>query len=236
MSGCAGRYREESSRAGTLSIRVEPAPERRVDVVIERMDRFQRRHPAASFPLAVLYKYFEDFGPYLAALIAYYGFVSLFPLLLLLATVLGFVLAGDPGLQHQVLHSALRQFPVVGAQLGQPKQLGGGTVGLVVGIAGLLYGGLGVAQAAQYAMNTAWRVPRNNRPNPFKARGRSLVLLGTAGLAVIATTVLSTLGTVQAGSFGMAVHDPSVGASIPASGSPALVAPVTGVGEIHPLV
>jgi len=214
MSGCAGRYREESSRAGTLSIRVEPAPERRVDVVIGRMDRFQRRHPAASFPLAVLYKYFEDFGPYLAALIAYYGFVSLFPLLLLLATVLGFVLAGDPGLQHQVLHSALRQFPVVGAQLGQPKQLGGGTVGLVVGIAGSLYGGLGVAQAAQYAMNTAWRVPRNNRPNPFKARGRSLVLLGTAGLAVIATTVLSTLGTVQAGSFGMAVQVLILAASV----------------------
>jgi membrane protein len=103
----------------------------------------------------VLYKYFEDFGPYLAALIAYYAFVSLFPLLLLLATVLGFVLAGDPGLQQQMLHSALHQFPVVGDQLGEPTRLGGGAVGLIVGILGSLYGGLGVAQAAQYAMNTA---------------------------------------------------------------------------------
>jgi len=178
------------------------------------MDRFQRRHPAASFPLAVLYKYVEDFGPYLAALIAYYAFVSLFPLLLLLATALGFVLAGDPGLQRQILHSALAQFPVVGDQLGRPKQLGGGTVGLIVGILGLLYGGLGVAQAAQYAMNTAWRVPRNSRPNPFKARGRSLVLLGTAGLAVIATTGLSTLGTAEAGSFGTAVQVGVLAASV----------------------
>lgn len=156
--------------------------------------------------MAVLYKYFEDFGPYLAALIAYYAFVSLFPLLLLLATVLGFVLSGDPGLQHQVLHSALRQFPVVGDQLGKPTQLGGGTLGLIVGVLGLLYGGLGVAQAAQYAMNTAWRVPRNNRPNPFKVRGRSLTLLSTAGLAVVVTTALSTLGTAGPGSLGLAVQ------------------------------
>ncbi|MEO8888486.1 MAG: YihY/virulence factor BrkB family protein [Jatrophihabitantaceae bacterium] len=158
-----------------------------------------------GFPLAVLYKYFEDFGPYLAALIAYYAFVSLFPLLLLLATVLGLALAGDPGLQQRMLHSALSQFPVVGDQLGEPKRLGGGTVGLIVGILGSLYGGLGVAQAAQYAMNTAWRVPRNSRPNPFRARGRSLLLLGIAGLAVIGTTALSTLGTAAGGSLGAAV-------------------------------
>ncbi|MDQ2851105.1 MAG: ribonuclease BN, partial [Actinomycetota bacterium] len=60
------------------------------------MDGFQRRHPQAGFPLAVLYKYFDDSGGYLAALIAYYGFLSLFPLLLLLSTILGFLLAGDP--------------------------------------------------------------------------------------------------------------------------------------------
>jgi YihY family inner membrane protein len=170
-------------------------------VILERIDRFQRRHPAAGFPLAVLYKYFDDFGPYLAALIAYYAFVSLFPLLLLSATVLGILLAGDPTLQQRLLHSALAQFPVVGAQLGEPRRLGGGTTGLVIGVLGSLYGALGVAQALQYAMNTAWRVPRNSRPNPFKARGRSVILLATAGLGVLGTTALSTLGTPGAGSF-----------------------------------
>jgi membrane protein len=65
--------------------------------VTEHLDRFQRKHPWAGFPLAVAYKYFDDFGVYLAALLTYYGFVSLFPLLLLLSTVLGFVLSGDPG-------------------------------------------------------------------------------------------------------------------------------------------
>ncbi len=153
----------------------------------------------------MLYKYIDDSGGYLAALIAYYAFVSLFPLLLLMSTVLSFVLSGNPSLQHRILGSALQQFPVVGKDLGNPKQLGGGAVGLVIGIAGSVYGALGVAQAVQYAMNTAWRVPRNERPNPIKARLRSLLLLCTAGLAVLGTTVLSTFGASNAGSLGAAV-------------------------------
>lgn len=133
--------------------------------------------------------------------------MSLFPLLLLGSTVLGLVLAGHQGLQHRVLHSALSQFPVVGTQLGQPRRLSGGPGGLVIGILGSLYGGLGVAQAVQYAMNTAWSVPRNSRPNPIKARGRSLVLLATVGVGVgvLATTLLSTLGSSNAASLGPAL-------------------------------
>jgi membrane protein len=176
-----------------------------VDVAVtEHLDRFQRKHPWAGFPLAVAYKYFDDFGAYLAALLTYYGFVSLFPLLLLLSTILGFVLAGDQRLQHEVLTSALQQFPVIGGDLAQPKRLGGGPVGLIVGIAGCLYGGLGVAQAFQYANNTMWAVPRNNRPNPVKARGRSMLLLATAGLAILGTTALSIAGGGGVGALGTA--------------------------------
>ena len=61
-----------------------------------RLDEFQRRHRWAGFPLAVVYKFGEDQGPYLAALITYYGFLSLFPLFLLLASVLGFMLRAIP--------------------------------------------------------------------------------------------------------------------------------------------
>jgi inner membrane protein YhjD len=149
-----------------------------------------------------LYKFIDDQGTYLAALIAYYAFVSLFPLLLLAVTILGYVLSGNPDLQQHILTSALSQFPVVGTQLRDPSRIGGGATGLVIGILGALYGGLGVAQAVQYAMNSVWRVPRNNRPNPLKARGRSLLLLLTAGLAVIGTTTLSTFGSSGTGSLG----------------------------------
>jgi YihY family inner membrane protein len=168
----------------------------------QRLDRLQRRFPGVGFPIAVAYKYADDFGGYLAALMAYYAFVSLFPLLLLLTTVLGIVLSGNASLQHRIETSALRQIPVVGDQLGHPHSIGGGTLGLVIGILGSLYGALGVAQAAQHAMNTAWAVPRNNRPNPLKGRGRSLALLATAGLALLGTTVLSTLSGSNAGALG----------------------------------
>jgi uncharacterized BrkB/YihY/UPF0761 family membrane protein len=83
-----------------------------------------------------------------------------------------------------------------------------------VGIAGSLYGGLGVAQAFQYATNTMWAVPRNNRPNPFKARGRSLLLLATAGLAVLATTALSIAGGGGAGALGTAGRSLALAAAV----------------------
>lgn len=159
--------------------------------VVERWDAFQRGHRWAGYPLAVLYKYFDDQGPFLAALITYYAFVSLFPLLLLLSTVLGFVLSGDPALQGQVVRSALAEFPVIGPQLAQPRSLGGGALGVALGGLGAVYGGMGVGQALQNAMNTAWSVPRNSRPDPFRTRGRSLLLLATAGLALAGSTLLS---------------------------------------------
>jgi uncharacterized BrkB/YihY/UPF0761 family membrane protein len=89
--------------------------------------------------------------------------------LLLLTSVLGFVLAGDAHLQQRVLNSTLSQFPVIGSQLGDPKGLRGSGAGLVIGLLGAVYGGLGVAQAGQNAMNTAWHVrsttvPTRSRP------------------------------------------------------------------------
>ena len=102
---------------------------------------------SVAFPLAVVYKYFDDTGGYLAALITYYGFVSLFPLLLLLSTVLGFVLSGDPHLQQQVLTRRCSSSRWSAISCSDPKRIGGGAAGLVVGFLGSLYGGLGVAQA-----------------------------------------------------------------------------------------
>ena len=179
----------------------------------DRLDSLQQRYPALGFPVAVVYKYADDQGNYLAALITYYAFVSLFPLLLLLSTVLGWVLTGHPELRAHVEHSALSEFPVIGPQLDRPKQLSGGLVGILVGVLGALYGGLGGAQALQNAMNTAWTVPRNERPDPFRARGRSLLLLATGGLALLGTTVLSALGG-GAGAFGLGAKVVALMASV----------------------
>ena len=159
--------------------------------LVARIDAFQQRHRVVGMPIAVVYKYVDDGGPNLAALITYFAFVSLFPLLLLASTILGFFLAGDGDLQRRILDSALTQLPVVGDDLQRPDGIGGGVAGLVIGLLGALYGAMGVGQAVQNACNTAWTVPRNERGNPFVLRGRSVVLLGVIGIDVIGTTALA---------------------------------------------
>jgi membrane protein len=161
------------------------------------IDRYQRRHRWLGLPLSVVYKFSDDQGAYLAALITYYGFLSLFPLLLVMATVLGFLLPAYPDLQQQLIHSALSQFPIIGDQLTSGTQpLRGSGAGLVTGLLVALYGGMGVAVAIQNALDQVWGVPVAKRPNPFLARLRSLLMLGLLGLGVLLTTALAAISGV----------------------------------------
>lgn len=162
--------------------------------LLNGLDRAQRRFPPLGVPIAVFYKFYDDQGNYLVAAITYYAFVAIFPLLLLASSILGFVLQGNEALQERVLNSALAQFPIIGEELGRPEGLEGSTAGIVVGVLVALFGASGLGQAIQNTMNTAWAVPRNSRPNPFFTRFKSLLLLTMAGSAVLAVSVLSTLG------------------------------------------
>jgi membrane protein len=161
--------------------------------VIDGADRAQRRWSVLGYPLAVIYKYFDDQGNYLASIITYYAFIAIFPLLLLGSSILGFLLQGNPDLQGDLIDSALAQFPVIGDQLGRPEGLTGSSTAIIVGGLVALYGALGLGQALQNALNVAWSVPRNSRPNPILLRLKSLFLLLTAGIAVLTISVLSTL-------------------------------------------
>jgi YihY family inner membrane protein len=163
--------------------------------VVHRVDDFQQRHRPLAFIFAVVKKFGDDQGGNLCALITYYGFMSLFPLLLVLVTVLGFVLEGNPGLRNDILNSAVTDFPIIGDQI--QRQVGsvrGSGLGLAIGIIFTFYGGLGVANAAQDAMNRIWEVPMRARPGFFPRILRSLALIGTIGLGIIVTTVLSGIG------------------------------------------
>jgi YihY family inner membrane protein len=161
--------------------------------VVGDLDRFQRRHPVVGFPIAVVYKYFDDQGPYLAAIITLYAFIAIFPLMLISTSILGFFLQGDAGLRNRLLDSALSQFPIVGAQLGRPEGLRGSTSAIVIGTLAATYGSLGLGQAAQNAANIAWSIPRNSRTNAVLQRLRSLVLLAFAGLGILALAVASSV-------------------------------------------
>ncbi|MEO6349802.1 MAG: YihY/virulence factor BrkB family protein [Candidatus Limnocylindrales bacterium] len=160
---------------------------------IGRLDAFQRKHPVIGFPVAVIYKYFDDQGAYLSAIITYYAFIAIFPLLLIGTSILGFFLQGNPELRDRLLDSALSQFPIVGSQLGKPEGLTGSTSAIIVGVLAAAYGAMGLGQACQNASNIAWSVPRNSRANPFLMRFRSLIFLAIGGLGILALAIVSSL-------------------------------------------
>ena len=165
---------------------------------IHAIDRFQRRHGWAGFPFAVVRKYGDDQAGYLAALIAYYGFFSVFPLMLVFVSVLGIVLANSPQLQQQIIDSALAQFPIVGPTIAEEVDaITGNAVALTVGIVTALWAGLGVVQATQNAMNQVWDIPRKDRPNFFISRLRSLLMLFVLGTTLLASTFFSGLATAR---------------------------------------
>ncbi|HEV2797671.1 MAG TPA: YihY/virulence factor BrkB family protein [Nocardioides sp.] len=162
---------------------------------VTSVDAFQRRHPVLGFPLAVVYKYFDDQGPYLASALTYYAFIAIFPLMLLGTSILGIILRGEPNWQESILDSALAQFPIIGDERGRPEGLQGSFAGVAVGAVAALYGAMGLGQALQNTQHVAWSVPRNSRPNPFYARLKTLVLLVTAGFSLLAVSVVSTIAS-----------------------------------------
>jgi len=161
----------------------------------ERVDRYQRHHLLVGFPLAVVYKFSDDQGGDLAAILTYYAFIAIFPLMLIASSILGFVLQGNPKLQAEILDSALSQFPIVGSQIGRPEGLTGSTSAVVIGVLAACYGVLGLGQAGQNAMNVAWAIPRNSRLNPFLSRLRSAILLALAGLSILTIAVITSFGS-----------------------------------------
>jgi YihY family inner membrane protein len=166
-----------------------------VERLVRAIDGFQQRHRLTAFPFAVVKKFGDDRGGQLAALFAYYGFLGLFPLLLLLTMALGVLLHHDQPLQQRILESALAEFPIIGEQIGANLHaLGARGTGLVVGVAGLLWGSLGLAQIGQHAMAQVWNVPGVERPNFVVRLLRSALLLGVLALGVLLGTGAATVG------------------------------------------
>ena len=161
--------------------------------IVAGIDAFQRRHPIIGFPIAVIYKFFDDQGPYLAAIMTYYSFIAIFPLMLIATSILGFFLQDDLELQERLLDTALGQFPIIGDQLGRPGEITGSTSAIIIGSLAALYGSLGVGQSTQNAANVAWGVPRNSRPNPFLMRLRSLAVLAIGGTGLLIVAVVQAV-------------------------------------------
>lgn len=180
----------------------EPAdgPHTAKDGIRGRVDLWQQRTPVVRVVVGVLRKFSDDRAGRHAALIAYYGFFSVFPALLALVTVLGFVLEDHPDLRDDIADSALGQFPIIGDQIaatvGDP--LTGSPLALAIGLGGALWAGMGMVQACQDAMNEVWDVERADLPNFVWKRLRSMLMLVVMGLLVVTSTGVTQLVTVVA--------------------------------------
>jgi membrane protein len=162
--------------------------------LIPAVDALQQRHAWVAVPVAVWKKFGDDQAGNLASLIAYSALVAVFPLLLLLVTVLDKVLENNPELQQKVINAALKRYPVVGPQLeGQIGHLSQTGIALAVAVIGLFIGSLGVANSVQNALNSVWEIPFDRRPGFPWSWLRSGALIVVIGTGFIATTLLSAL-------------------------------------------
>lgn len=186
----------------------DPGPAQRAEPntsktgLLGRLDLAQQRNRYVSFAVGVIRKFSDDRAGRLAALIAYYGFFSVFPAMLALVTVLGFVLEDDPGLRADIADSALAQFPIVGDSIAESvsSPLTGNPVALVIGLVGAVWAGMGMVQACQDAMNEVWTVERAHYPGFVGKRVRSLTMLLLFGtLLVVSTSVAQLIHVVASG-------------------------------------
>jgi membrane protein len=168
---------------------------------LRRVDGWQRRTPALGIPVAVIKKLLDDGGDALGVQVAYWGFFSVFALLLVFASVLGFVFQSDPGAQRQLLDSTLERMPVIGPQIsGDIGTLTGNGLALAVGIIGALWTGLGVTLAIGNAFDRVWAVPHPQRPGFLNSRLRGLLVLAAIGTINVLATM--AVGLVTAGEPG----------------------------------
>ena len=167
----------------------------RVTGLVDRADTFQQRNRVLAVGVATWKKFSDDQAGNLAALIAYYAFASLFPLLLVAVTILDLVVRNNTQLREQLLSSTLGKYPVIGPQLADsaPQGLSKTGVALAIGLVLTLYAALGISSAIQNAMNTVWGVPQFRRSGFPWSKLRSLGLIAVIGPGQIITITLSSV-------------------------------------------
>lgn len=162
-----------------------------ITTLLSRFDQYQRANRWLAFAVAVVKKYTDDQAGHTAALLAYYGFLSLFPLLLVLTSVLK-LLHSSAGVGNAVVRSAADYFPIVGQELEKSIHgLGATGLALVAGMIVALYGARGVADVLRSGLDHIWQVPRAERSGFPKSLGQSLCIIVVGGLGLVLAPVVS---------------------------------------------
>jgi len=168
-----------------------------IEKTMRRIDAAQQRFGPAAMVFGVMKKFGDDNAGNLVSNLAFSAFLCVFPLLLILITVLNIVLAHDASARTSLLNSTFGEFPIVGTTL--KNNITGlhrsSVIGLAVGVLGLLWGSTGFAQSGLFSMSQIWNLPGPDRPNYVSRLGRSFGFLAVLGLGIVVTTGLASFGT-----------------------------------------
>ena len=171
--------------------------------LIRRIDGWQRHHRLAGPAYAVVRKFSDDQANLLVVSLGRYGFLAIYPLLLVMITVLGVIGVASLGTG---LINTLHQFPVIGTQFNPGNggnNLHGSLPALIIGILGLIYGAQGVTQNAEQAMSAVWNIPQFERPGFAVRLARSLLGLITIGGAFVVNAFVGSIVGGSGHGFGL---------------------------------
>ena len=177
---------------------------------LRHADRLQKRSPVLAVPVAVLRKYSEDSTGNLATMIAFTAFFSVFPLLLVFVTLLGYLVPAS--VKGSVMTKVASMFPLLGA--GTVHSLAGQWWPLVLGLVTALWSGLAVVRVTQFAFDTVWEVPRTRRPKIFRQVLRSLGVLATIGLGLVLSMIITGYVSGTATGIGLGAAGRAAGYAI----------------------
>lgn len=164
---------------------------KKLDSLLTKFDKYQIKHPVFGFPLAVMKKYGNDSAGSQAASMSYYAFMSLFPILLIVFSLVGVVASNNVGLQDRIIDAVLHYFPILGQQLRSNIQgFHHRGYSMAIALLVLLYGSLGFGNSLQNTSNNLWGIKKSDRPNFINRTTRSVCLIVFGGLGIVLTTII----------------------------------------------
>ena len=168
----------------------------RLQKSLKRFNKAQQRHHFSAFTVAVIKRYYEDGAGRQAAMLTYYSFLSLFPLLLILTTLTDSLVGRDVHTRNLIIKGVTNYFPLLGNQLSSHvHSLHAGGLALISGIVFILYGTRGVANAFTRGVQYIWRIPEHQRDKFPKTLYKSLGLVVVGGFGLLGASVLASLAS-----------------------------------------
>jgi YihY family inner membrane protein len=155
--------------------------------IADKLDSAQQQSKPAGVAVATFKKFSEDRTTNLASMVAFWGIFSIFPLFMVLVTVLAWVLPVSD--RESVLGHVAKMLPLLDPST--VSGLTGSSLAFVVGLLTALWSGLGVVRTVQFAFDSVWEIPYHERPGTVQQTLRSLWVLATIGVGLVVTTLVS---------------------------------------------